>query len=70
MVLGCGSDGLGRRYPVTGRVTYRERPVKSGTITFIPSNNVGRVAAGTIADGDYRLTTLSPGDGVSPGPIK
>ena len=28
-VLGCGDDGgLGRRYPVHGRVTYRSQPLE------------------------------------------
>jgi len=67
LALGCGDDGLGRRYPVRGRVTYRDLPVPAGTISFRPTDPGGRVAAGTIVDGSYSLTTLSPGDGAFPG---
>ena len=36
-VLGCGdADGLGRRYPVHGRVMYRSQPLEIGRITFYP----------------------------------
>lgn len=64
---GCGGDGLGRRYPVTGTVTYRNLPVRAGIITFHPSDPEGRVAAGTITDGSYRLATLGDDDGALPG---
>jgi hypothetical protein len=64
---GCGSDGLGQRYPVSGRVTYKGAPVPSGTIAFIPEESSGKPAVGTISDGSYSLTTLSPGDGAFPG---
>ena len=65
--IGCGSDGLGKRYTVSGKVTYKGAAVPSGTITFIPEDSKGKPAVGTIADGSYSLTTLSPGDGAFPG---
>jgi len=54
LVLGCGEDeGLGRRYPVHGRVMYRSQPLESGQITFHPIAAAGtpRDATGTIQDG-------------------
>jgi hypothetical protein len=66
-ILGCGSDGLGKRYAVSGRVTYKGAAVSSGTITFIPEDSKGRPAIGTITGGEYRLTTLTPDDGAFPG---
>jgi hypothetical protein len=48
-------------------VSYKGAPVRAGTITFVPDDNKSRVATGTIADGSYSLTTLSPGDGAFPG---
>ena len=69
-VLGCGDDsGLGRRYPVHGRVTYRSQPLSTGRITFDPIDTTGpaRVATGTIHDGSYTLSTLGGDDGAFPG---
>ena len=45
---GCGDDGYGRRYPVSGTVTYKGQPLKQGTITFTPADaDAGRPPAGT-----------------------
>ena len=72
IVVGCGEDdGIGRRYPVTGNVTYAGKPVASGMITFNPETpDGGRVATGTIRDGYYSLMTMSPDDGALPGSYK
>ena len=61
VILGCGSDGLGKRYAVSGRVTYKGAPVPSGTITFLPEDSKAKPAVGTITAGAYSLTTLTPG---------
>lgn len=68
-VLGCGDDtGIGKRYPVTGTVTFKGQPLETGRIDFHPVDAVnGRPATGEIRDGTYRLTTLTPGDGALPG---
>ena len=35
----CGSDdGLGKRYPVSGTVTYKDQPVPKGSISFVPDD--------------------------------
>jgi hypothetical protein len=70
LATGCGDDsGLDRRYAVSGKVTYKGAPVKTGAISFVPSGD-GRGAAGRIEDGYYTLTTLDPGDGAIPGKYK
>ncbi|MFO0890006.1 MAG: hypothetical protein U0790_12815 [Isosphaeraceae bacterium] len=70
VVLGCSADdGLGRRYSVTGKVTYKGEDVKKGTINFVPTKD-GRPAGGLIQDGTYTLTTLTEGDGALPGSYK
>ena len=69
-VLGCGDDeGLGRRYPVHGRVMYRSQPLEVGRITFYPIDTTGttRAATGTIQDGYYTLSTIGGDDGAHPG---
>jgi len=67
---GCSDDGLGKRYPVSGTVTYNGKPVEKATISFVPSTGEGRGASGEITDGTYTLTTQSPGDGAFPGTYK
>src|SRR6516162_8847585 len=69
-VLGCGDDGgLGRRYPVHGRVMYRSQPLEIGRITFHPIDTAGpaRDATGTIRNGYYTLSTIGGDDGAFPG---
>jgi hypothetical protein len=68
-VLGCGEDGLGKRYPVSGTVTYKGQPLAKGSISFFASGAGAetRGAAGTIADGKYTLSTQSENDGAFPG---
>jgi hypothetical protein len=69
-ILGCSdNEGLGRRYPVHGRVMYRSQPLKIGRITFYPIDTAGtaRDATGTIQDGYYTLSTIGGDDGALPG---
>src|SRR5690349_3762650 len=70
LIPGCrGDDGLGRRYPVQGTVTYRGQPLATGRITFDPiaTDGAARVATGTIRDGSYALSTAGDDDGALPG---
>jgi hypothetical protein len=72
VVAGCGGDesGLGRRYKVTGKVTYKGELVPKGTVNFIPTKPappVGRAATGEIKDGYYSLMTSGDNDGALPG---
>jgi hypothetical protein len=69
LILGCGDDtGLEKRYPVSGMVTYNDKPVEKGQISFLPVDPTKqRPANGTIVDGRYSLTTATPGDGALPG---
>jgi hypothetical protein len=72
VILGCSSDdsGLDRRYKVTGKVTYKGQPLPKAGITFEPANPQGRFANGYVEDGNFTLTTLTPGDGALPGDYK
>jgi hypothetical protein len=72
IVIGCGDDGsgLGRRYKVTGKVTYKGELVPHGTVNFIatkPPPPEGRAATGEIKDGYYSLSTAGGNDGALPG---
>ena len=64
---GCGDDGFGRRFDVSGTVTHNGTPLSEGTITFQPEDPDGRVASGMIVDGSYTLTTVDRDDGALPG---
>src|SRR5262245_41228845 len=70
--LGCGSDdGLGTRYPVTGKVTYNGQLLKKGRIDFVPETPDGRGATGEIIDGEIRnVSTTGSDSGVLPGKYK
>lgn len=64
-LAGCGGEpGLVK---VTGRVTYKGKPVPKGQVYFTPEKG-GRAADGALdADGNYRLGTFDLGDGAYAG---
>jgi hypothetical protein len=71
LVAGCSDDGFGRqRYSVHGTVTYKGEKLAKGQIAFVPEAQGGQPASGTIENGYYSLTTLTPGDGALPGKYK
>src|SRR4051794_30018693 len=72
MFICCGDDGLGKRYPVSGKVTYKNDPVANASIAFIASgeNAEKRGATGVVKDGYYTLSTLGGDDGAFPGDYK
>jgi hypothetical protein len=73
VLAGCsGDDGIGKRFPVSGKVTYDGKPLPTGTVNFLPEDpKTGRPATGEIqSDGSYTLTTQTPGDGAMGGKYK
>jgi major membrane immunogen (membrane-anchored lipoprotein) len=68
----CGADdGLGKRYPVSGTVTYNGNPLEKGEISFVSEDlksNIG--ATGTITNGSYSLSTGGNDDGAQAGKYK
>ena len=70
-IIGCGDDGLGKRYPVSGKVTYKGEPLAVGSISFYPADaspgSEARGATGSITDGYYTLSTIGGDDGAFPG---
>jgi hypothetical protein len=70
-IIGCGNDdGLGRRFPVSGTVTYNGNPLQKGTISFISEDPNGVGATGAIEDGSYTLSTGGNNDGARAGKYK
>lgn len=71
LAAGCGDDGLGKRYPVSGTVTYNGAPVAKASISFVPATvsptGEQRGATGVVTDGQYTLSTQGGDDGAFPG---
>ena len=62
-LVGCNSSNL---TTVTGKVTYNDKPVTTGTVSFVSADKP--TAYGNIGpDGTYALMTDKPGDGATPG---
>lgn len=57
MASGCGRSGP-ERFTVSGKVTYRSKPVPTGSVLFVPQR--GPASASPIAaDGSYRLEAVA-----------
>lgn len=72
LATGCGQseDWAGKRYPVSGTVTYNGSPLEKGAISFIPADGKGVGATGTIDNGAYTLSTGGTDDGAQAGKYK
>jgi hypothetical protein len=72
VMASCGADdGLGKRYAVSGTVTYNGNPLEKGEISFVSEdlkNNFG--ASGQITSGSYTLSTGGNDDGAQAGKYK
>jgi hypothetical protein len=67
----CGTDdGFGKRYPVSGSVTYNGKPLEKGSINFFPDDPRGMGAAGVIGNGSYALSMAGGNDGARAGKYK
>lgn len=68
-LAGCGDSGP-KRYQVSGKVTYKGKPVPKGFITFEPDSSKGNEGPGggaEIVDGEY---STESGKGVLGGPYR
>src|SRR5262245_43782395 len=72
VLASCGAnDGLGKRYPVSGAVTYNGNLLEKGQISFVPDdlkNNLG--GSGQIIKGSYTLSIGGNADGAQVGKYK
>ncbi|MDR1491722.1 MAG: hypothetical protein LBT05_03230 [Planctomycetaceae bacterium] len=71
LIAGCNNSGkLEGLVPASGTATYNNQPVDQATIMFSPKagETTARAASATTdAKGNFKMTTLNPGDGVFPG---
>ena len=65
---GCANSDGAAAVPVSGTVTYQQKPVAKGSVQFVP--DVGRGAFGVIEDGKFTLSTYGNNDGAIPGKHK
>ena len=63
--VGCAKSD---KSTVAGRITLKDGTPVAGVRVMFRSNKTGKSARGlTDADGNYELTSLTPGDGIVPG---
>ena len=66
--IGCGKRGP-ELAPVTGKVTFKGKPLPFGTVIFMPES--GKTSTGNIQpDGTFRMVTSDRGDGAAVGKNK
>jgi hypothetical protein len=72
VMTSCGTtdDGLGKRFPVSGKVTYNGNPLEKGDISFVPEDGKGVGSSGAIENGYYNMSTGGTNDGARPGKYK
>jgi hypothetical protein len=71
LVAGCAGQAGSSPVPVNGTVTVGGKPVVGAMVEFQPESPGGKPAFGTVeADGTFRLTTNTAGDGAMPGKYK
>jgi hypothetical protein len=57
IVAGCGDSGP-RRYPVSGTITFDDKPLPDGEVIFFPADGSAQPDAGKIADGKFSFRSL------------
>jgi hypothetical protein len=67
--VGCGGPETEPPVPVSGKITFKGKPVDGAQVTFLSKAQTGgRSASGrTGADGTFKLTTFKTDDGALPG---
>ena len=68
LIAGCSSGNEFPTAKVTGKITYRGKPVPTGTIMFVPEGNMPTATGEIQPDGTYQLTTYDANDGAVLGP--
>jgi hypothetical protein len=67
-IVASGCGGNAKTSPVTGRVTYKDKPVAKASVSFTPVEGATPAASGvTDEDGRFTLSTFGIDDGALPG---
>ena len=68
LAAGCSKTERLKVYPVTGTVTYNNKPVEGATVVFHGAGPDSKPATGiTDAEGKFKLTTYDTHDGAAAG---
>lgn len=67
---GCGSRSPFKTVPVSGTVTYKNKPVANATVVFVLDNAPRRSYGTTNQAGEFKLTTQNTNDGALVGEHK
>jgi len=69
LMSGCSNSAPARAktVPVSGSVTFKGQPVEGAQVTFMGDGSVLPAVAVTDANGKFKCTTYSSGDGAIPG---
>jgi hypothetical protein len=67
LLAGCGRSGRPTIAPVSGHVSYKEKPVSGATVIFLCPGAPRQAVGITDEQGMYRLTTYNPNDGAMVG---
>lgn len=62
-LTGCGSKNERSTAPVQGTVTFKGKPLNTGSLLFVPSGGGPTAQANIRPDGTYSMTTYRDGDG-------
>jgi hypothetical protein len=62
-LAGCSGESRFETAAVQGKITYRGKPLSSGTIMFVPKDDRPSAVGEIQPDGVYRLTTYRENDG-------
>ncbi len=65
-LVGCGESGP-KTYSAKGKVTYKGQLVAGAAVTFHPVSSGNPAIGHTDTQGEFSLTTFSPGDGALAG---
>lgn len=66
-LVGCFGESREPTYAVSGKVTFKGKPVEKATLIFVPKEKGEPASAMTDEAGQYQLTTYAAGDGARPG---
>jgi hypothetical protein len=64
-LTGCEEEGV-PKYPVTGSLTYKSKPLEGAIVSFTPKSDGRPASAVTDSNGEYSLSTDVSDDGALP----
>jgi hypothetical protein len=63
VLAGCSAGDQFPTEKVSGKITYKNQPVTTGTVVFVPNGDMPSATGEIKPDGTYELTTYEENDG-------